>query len=498
MAGFAEYTKHDALGLAGLVEKKEVTPLELVDSAIDAIERLNPQLNAVIHTFYDRAREAARGELPAGPFRGVPFLFKDLLTAYAGEEMCSGAGFYRGWKPAKNSELANRYLASGVVLLGKTNTPEFGLVPTTEPKAFGPTRNPWDTSRTTGGSSGGTGAAVASRMVPMAGGGDGGGSIRIPSAMNGIFGLKPTRGRTPVGPAESEGWHGFAIEHVLTRSVRDSAAMLDATCGPFLGDFHYLPKPHGKFLDEVGKDPGKLRIAYSAEPFLPGEVHTECRRAIAETVRKLEALGHECIEARPNFDGLAFSRNFLVMAAAYSWVNIKEAEDTRGRKAQFGEFEERTWLAARMGDVFSAGEFVYAIRRLQEAAREVLLFCEDYDVVLNPTTGAPPQKLGFLDAKGVNAVIEKVASRIPLGPLMKNGAALDANAAEVFSFIPHPPVYNVTGQPSMSVPLYWTDEHLPVGSMFTAKFGDEATLLRLAAQLEAAHPWADKKPPVSA
>lgn len=497
MAGFADYAKYDGLGLAELVENKDVTPLELVDAAIQAIESLNPKLNAVIHTFYDRAREAAKGELPAGPFRGVPFLFKDLLTAYAGEEMCSGAGFYRGWKPPRNSEMADRYLSSGVVLLGKTNTPEFGLVPTTEPKAFGPSRNPWDTSRTTGGSSGGTGAAVASRMVPMAGGGDGGGSIRIPSAMNGIFGLKPTRGRTPVGPAEAEGWHGFAIEHVLTRSVRDSAAMLDCVSGPCLGDTHYLPKPDFKFLDEVGKDPGRLRIAYSAEPFLPGKVDPECRRAIAETVRILEDLGHECIEARPNFDGLAFSRNFLVMAAAYSWVNIREAEDARGRKAQFGEFEERTWLAARMGNTFSAGEFVYAIRRLQDAARQVLEFCEDYDVVLNPTTALPPQKLGFLDARGVNAVIEKVASRIPLGPLMKNEAALDANAAEVFAFIPHPPVYNVTGQPSMSVPLHWTDEGLPVGSMLTAKFAGEATLLRLAAQLEQARPWADRKPPVS-
>ena len=227
-------------------------------------------------------------------------------------------------------------------------------------------------------------------------------------------------------------------------------------------------------------------------------VKAEVVSAVGPVARQLTPHNKIAVTIPASAAALRIQRSPEPKIRAYSWVNIKEAEDTRGRKAQFGEFEERTWLAARMGGTFSAGEFVYAIRRLQEAAREVLLFCEDYDVVLNPTTGAPPQKLGFLDAKGVNAVIEKVASRIPLGPLMKNGAALDANAAEVFSFIPHPPVYNVTGQPSMSVPLYWTDEHLPVGSMFTAKFGDEATLLRLAAQLEAAHPWADKKPPVSA
>lgn len=497
MSGFTEYTEYDATGLAELVANKEVTSAELTETAIERIERINPRLNAVVYKLYDRARKQATGDLPDGPFRGVPFLIKDLLSALSGEPMQCGSRMYAGYRPRKNSELVNRYLATGVVIVGKTNTPELGLLPTTEPAALGAARNPWDVTRTTGGSSGGTGAAVAARIVPMGGGGDGGGSIRIPSSCCGIFGLKPTRGRTPVGPYETENWHGFAQEHVLTRSVRDSAAMLDAVSGPYLGDVHYLDKPTERFIDQVGKAPGKLRIAYSSQPILPGKVSQEAVAAVDDAVGLLRQLGHEVIPAAPAIDGHAFARSFLVVISCQTAAGIRTAEKRMGRKASSEDFELKTWLTARMGEAFSGGDYVEAIGNVQAMSAEVLRFCYDYDLVLNPTVAEAPPKLGFLEPKGVQAIAEQVMGRLPIARLVKNTPLIDQAAAEVYAFIPWTPVYNATGQPSMSVPLKWTDDGLPTGVMFTGKLGDEATLYRLAAQLEQARPWKDRRPPVS-
>lgn len=496
MSGFQEYGEYDALGLAELVEKKEVTPEELVEEAITRIDRINPQLNAVIRQLYTRARSQCKGELPSGPFRGVPFLLKDLHAELGGEILQWGSRMYRGWRPRENSELVNRFLAAGVVVVGKTNTPELGILPVTEPVEFGPARNPWDPTRTTGGSSGGSAAAVASRMVPFASGGDGGGSIRIPSSCCGLFGLKPTRGRTPAGPFETELWNGFAIEHVLTRSVRDSAAMLDATSGPFLGDTHYLPKPSTSFAGELGKDPGKLRVALGTEPLLPSRVHPDCVTAAEDTAELMRELGHEVVRARPRFDAQAFARNFLIVVSAQTAADIRRAEKRMGRKAELADFEKRTWLSARMGDSFTASEYCTAVSELQEMSREVHRFLEDFDVILNPTVSQPPQPHGFLDPPRPQQVLEEALLRLPVGRVVKKTPVFDQAAAEVFSFIPWTPVYNVGGQPSMSVPLFWNAHRLPVGSMFTAKFGDEATLFRLAAQLEEARPWIDRKPPV--
>ena len=495
MTDFPEYSQYDALGLAELVRSKQVTQAELLEACIARIEELNPKVNAVIDKLYDRARTQAKDPPSEGAFAGVPFLLKDLLSMLAGVPTRSGTRFYGDWRPDRNSELVNRYLATGALVVGKTNTPEFGILPSTEPERFGPTRNPWDLTRTAGGSSGGSAAAVASRMVPMAGGGDGGGSIRIPSACCGLFGLKPTRGRNPVGPFEAEPWHGFAIEHVLTRSVRDSAAMLDAVAGPFLGDAYGLPAPERCFLEEVGKPPGKLRIAFSPEPLLPGKVHPECRSALEETVALLGELGHVTVEAAPAIDGRAFARSFLVMVAGHTWASIRVAEERVGRKASRDDFEVKTWLAHRMGEAFSAGEYVQAIGRLQQAGREVLAFCEDYDVLLSPTTAMPSPKLGFLESTGFQGVLEKIALTLPVGKLMKSGAAVEQAAADSFSFVPWTPVFNATGQPSMSVPLCWSAGGLPIGMMFTASQGDEAPLFRLAAQLEEARPWKDRIPP---
>lgn len=491
----AEYDELDGLGLAELVRRGEVTPAELVEAAIERIEARNPAINAVIRPLFDRARAAASGTLPDGPFKGVPFLLKDLLSALEGTPLGAGSRMYQGWFPPTNSALVDRYLATGAVVMGKSNTPELGLLPSTEPVVHGPTRNPWNRERTAGGSSGGSAAAVAARMVPFAGGGDGGGSIRIPSSCCGLFGLKPSRGRTPTGPLEAEGWNGFAIEHVLTRSVRDSAAMLDAVCGWYPGDFHYLERPATPFLDEVGKPPGRLRIAVSAEPYLPSKVHPDVVAALEDAATLLTSLGHEVIRDAPRLDSNAFARAFLTVISGQTASAIRAAEVKVGRKADHEDFELRTRLSAAAGRAFSAGDYVTAVSILHAEARKVHQFLETCDVIVNPTLGQPPPPLGFLAPEGARATAEKLMARLPVGKALTFGPLLDQVGADVFSFIPWTAIYNVTGQPSMSVPLAWNGEGLPVGTMFTARYTNEALLFRLAAQLEQARPWAGKRPP---
>jgi len=496
MDGFHEYDRYDGLGLAELVRRKEISPAELVEEAIRRIETVNPQINAVIHPMYDLARQQVQQGLPEGPFRGVPFLLKDLLVHHAGVPTRSGSRFFRDFVPDHDSEIVRRYRQAGVVVLGKTNTPELGLVPYTEPVLFGPSRNPWDLSRTTGGSSGGSGAAVAARLVPVAHGNDGGGSIRIPASCCGVFGLKPTRGRTPMGPDIGEAWRGMAINHVLTLSVRDSAAMLDATAGPDVGAPYIIPPPQRPFLEEVGRDPGRLRIAFTARPLLPGTVHPDCVRGVEETARLCQDLGHIVEEAAPQIDGHAFARDFLTMVCAETRADIEEGEPLTGRKARYGEFEPATWALGLLGRQISAGEYSCALRALQRAARQVGQFFETYDVLLTPTLATPPMEIGWLQPTGVKAVALKLLGSLNAGALLNKLAGIEALAEEVFAFIPFTPVFNVTGQPAMSVPLVWNDAGLPIGMHFVARFGEEATLFRLAAQLERARPWFDRRPPI--
>jgi amidase len=499
MTTFAEYESYDALGLAELVRRRKASPRELVAAAIERIERINPQINAVIETLYDEALRAADGDLPDGPFAGVPFLLKDLQAAYAGVPMRSGSWFYRDWAPRHHSELVRRFLAAGVIVLGKTNTPELGLLPITEPVRFGPSRNPWNLMRTTGGSSGGSAAAVAARMVPMASGGDGGGSIRIPAACCGIFGLKPSRGRTPSGPDATEPWQGFAVDHVLTRSVRDSAAMLDATAGPDAGAWSHPPRPERPFLAEVGRVPGRLRIAFSAAPYLPaGDVDPECRAALEDTVVLLNQLGHDVFEGRPNVDGHAFAKAFLTMVTGETWADLREAERTVERRARRRDFEEGTWLLATLGQTFGAGEYAAACRYLKNTGRRFAAFmdAERVDVLLSPTLARLPVPLGALLPRGAEALVPRVMTRLSLGGPLRALGALDRAAQKAFSFIPYTPIFNASGQPSVSVPLSWTAAGMPVGLMFTARWGGEATLFRLAGQLEQSKPWGNRRPPV--
>jgi len=460
----------DATAQAQLVRNKEVQPIELVEAAIERIERLNPTLNAVITPMYDLARTRATGELPEGPFRGVPFLLKDIMASHAGVRMAMGSKLLQNFVPDHDSELVVRLKRAGLIILGKTNTPEFGILPTTEPKLFGASRNPWDIDRTTGGSSGGSAAAVAAGMVPMAHANDGGGSIRIPAACCGLFGLKPTRARNPMGPDFGDVFSGLVVEHAVTRSVRDSAALLDATAGPDVGDPYWAPPPERLFLDEVGADPGKLKIAFATRAASDVKVHADCVRAVESVATLCADLGHEVAEANLTLNAEMAQDAFNVLWSAGCGSTLKALGSTKE------QVEPLTWALKEISDKFSAADYIHALMTLQRISRDVARFFLDYDVLLTPTLAEPPVLLGTFDAPADN----------PL-PAFERAAA----------FACFTPLCNMTGQPGMSLPLFWNEDNLPIGTHFTGRFGDEATLFRLAAQLEEARPWADRRPPVS-
>ena len=490
---FKEYGNYDGLGLAELVRKKKVKPGELVEEAITRIETHNPQLNAVVNKLYDRARSMAESKLPDGPFKGVPFLMKDLIATLEGIPTSSGNKLWKNIPATATSELAKRWEASGVIVVGKTNTPEFGLTPYTESDALGPAHNPWDLSRTPGGSSGGSGAAVAARLVPLASGGDGGGSIRIPASACGLFGLKPTRGRTPIGPFIGEAWQGFAIEHVLTRSVRDSAAMLDATQGADVGAPYAIPEA-GPFLKEVGKRTGKLRIAVSTKPLMGKNVHADCVRGVEETAALLQALGHEVVEATPAINGEEFSLSFLTIIAGQMRADIEEIAALTGRKVSIDDFDISTFGVGLFGSILKASDYARASRYLQVVSRDIGRFFQNYDALLTPVLNQPPVKIGALKPTAAEQTQLKFIARTGQTWILKAMGIIKPLAAQTFEFVPWTPVFNVTGQPAMSVPLHWNAEGLPIGMHFVGKWGDEATLFRLAGQLEKARPWFDQAP----
>ncbi|HQI02284.1 MAG TPA: amidase [Deltaproteobacteria bacterium] len=494
MRAFPEYDHYDALGLAELVRKGQVSAEELCEEAVSRIDALNPVLNAVIYRMYDHARESIRRGLPDGPFTGVPFLIKDLVSSYAGVPMNKGSRAFRNYVPSFDSELMQRYKQSGVVILGKTNTPEFGLVGVTEPELHGPTRNPWNTDRTPGGSSGGSAAAVASGMVPMASGGDGGGSIRIPSSYCGLFGLKPSRGRNPSGPEYGPVWQGAEVEHVLTKTVRDCAAMLDAVCGPGPGEPYYMPKPQRPFIEELQQAPGSLRIGFTVRSPIQADVHHECRKAVESTARLLESLGHTVEEAEPKIDGIALARSYFMMYFGEIAADIRELNQVLGRKPVPADVEGPTWSLSLLGQAYSAGEFVLSLREWNRAARAMADFHRKYDLYLTPTTAFPPVKIGELKISAVEETLMKITNMFGLKRLMRLSGIADKIAVETLAKTPFTQLANLTGQPAMSVPLHWTSDGLPCGVQFIAPIGDEALLFRLAAQLEQAQPWAHSRP----
>jgi amidase len=423
----------------------------------------------------------------------VPFLLKDLNTAYAGQPLSSGSRMMKDYVPAFDSELVRRVKAAGLVPFGKTNTPEFGILGVTEPVLFGPARNPWNPKHTTGGSSGGSGAAVGARMVPMAHGGDGGGSIRIPASCCGLFGFKPTRGRVSLAPTYGESWSGMVQEHVLTRSVRDSAAMLDVLAGNVAGDPYWAPPVARPFAQEVGAPPGKLKVAYTRAPLFGNKTHPDCEAALDSTLKLLTVLGHEVVEARPEFSRDELVRAYLMVVASNVAADVAAAVKLSGKRASGALLEPQTRALALAGRKSSALDQVEAEASMHRAGRSLAAFFQGYDVFMTPTLAQPPVEVGSLALKLMDKISIAVLLAFPLKVLVDT--MIDQMAADALEPVPNTQLFNQTGQPAMSVPLHWNAAGLPIGVQFVGRFGDEATLFRLAAQLEAARPWADRVPP---
>jgi amidase len=499
-----EYGRLDGLALAELVRRREVTPAELIEEAIRRAERVNPRIGAIVTPLYDRARaEAAAAAADAHrtklPFAGLPLLLKDLDAALAGVPQTACSRLLANYIPARDSTIVDRFRAAGAIVFGRTATPELGLLPYTEPAMFGPARNPWNLELTPGGSSGGAAAAVAAGIVPLAHANDGGGSIRIPASCCGLFGLKPTRGRTPVGPDRTQLWSGFAIGHVISRSVRDSAAMLDAIAGPETTSPYVAPPPARPFLDEVGAPPGRLRVALSKRGIAAeGTPHADCVAAADDAARLLADLGHHVEEVDVDADADAFGRAFFLHACIEIAAIVARVEATRARRARRSELETNTAIAAIIGRQQSAVRAVLTRESLDAVACRAAAVYAGYDVVLSPTLASPPVRLGGLAPRGLEAFGQELVVALHLGFLLRIPGVVDPSVRRVLRFMPYTPLANVTGQPAMNVPLYWNAAGVPIGVQFQARLGDEATLLRLAAQLEAARPWRDRRPPVHA
>ncbi|MCX5514966.1 amidase [Kaistia algarum] len=462
----AEYAAQDAVGLAGLIARREVSAEELIDATIEAIERLNPSLNAVVHRFYDEARAALRAGLPGGRFHGVPFLLKDLDVAMRGVPLSEGSRLMSDYIPDFDATIVARYRAAGLVILGRTNSAELGLSFTTEPLAHGPTRHPLDSRLSPGGSSGGSAAAVASGMVPMAHATDGGGSIRQPAALTGLFGLKPTRGRTPPGPDRSEIFFGISVGHAITRTVRDSAALLDATCGHEPGAVFTPPEPAFTYESMVEREPPRLRMALQSEPFNGATVDKACRAALDNAARLMEAMGHHVEFARPDLSGLDFGPATALLAGAFTADKVEAYAAKAGIADPYSLLEPAHAAFVRESQPRSARDAVAALEIVRAVERRYAGFFERWDVILSPVTATSELPLGWLSAE--------------VGDLAEVGRRAAAHA-------PFTAPYNLAGVPAMSVPF--PQQGKPVGVQFAAAFGREDLLFSLAAAIERAKPW---------
>ncbi len=463
----------DGIAQADLVRTGELTAAELAEAALRRIEDADRELGFLVERMDNQARALAADTPREGALAGVPMLLKDHLARCAGVRHTSGSRYLRDFTPERDSEIVARYKRGGLVPVGTAATCEFALLSTAESARYGPCRNPWSTDRTTGGSSGGSAAAVAAGAVPLAHANDAGGSIRIPASCCGVFGLKPTRARNPLGPAYGDVGGGLWAEHVVTRSVRDSAAALDATCGPMPGDPYGAPPAARTFLEEVGADPGRLRIALCPDAPTGVPVDASCRAAVERGAKLCEELGHTVEEASLPVDGVALEEAFFLIYAAGAAWRLDAWRRELGRDPEPGELEPATEWLVELGRSHGAADYLLAVEEVQADARRIADFHETYDAVLSPTLAAPPLPLGtFATEPGQGLRTFEV----------------DA-AFAAFTWIA-----NATGQPAMSVPLDWSDEGLPIGVHFSAAFGDEALLFRLAAQLEAARPWAQRRP----
>jgi Asp-tRNA(Asn)/Glu-tRNA(Gln) amidotransferase A subunit family amidase len=469
---FDEYRRHDATALAGLIAKGEVSAKEVLETAIARAEQVNPAINAIVHKQYDRARSAVAAGLPGGPLQGVPFLIKDLGFLDKGEPARLGSSLFKDFVADHDSAYVTRCKKAGLVIMGRSSTPEFGLNPNTEPRLQGSCRNPWNLEHSAGGSSGGAAAAVIAGTLPVAHATDGGGSIRIPAAQCGLFGLKPSRGRMSLAPDAGEGWGGLSIGHVVSRSVRDSALMLDCTAGSEPGDPYTAPPPECSFVEALGRPPRKLRIAMALGDHRGGKLHPECAKAVTGAAKLCASLGHivEEVQAPPELVALR-PMNSIISAA-----NVARALGLRwkalGREPDAKDVESVTWAVYQRGLKVSGVAYVEAIAAVHAAGRRLAAFLADWDVLLTTTLPAPPPKLGYFDQNGdVQTFVDRVTEYLSITPL-----------------------HNATGTPAMSVPLHWTADGLPIGVHFAGRYGEEATLLRLAAQLETAQPWFNRLP----
>ena len=474
MAAFDEYERYDALGLAELVRAGQVSSAELVEAATLRIAARNPRLRAVVD-LYAGATSARRAM--DGPFAGVPFLLKDLGVQVAGERITNGSTFWAGQVAVKDSTIVQRYRAAGLVLLGSTATAEYGLSCDTRPALHGATVNPWNPDRMPGGSSGGAAVAVASGMVPAAHATDGGGSIRIPSSCCGLFGLKPSRGRNPVGPDVGEGWNGLSVQHVITRSVRDSAAFLDATHGPEPGDPYAAPAPEGAFLQALGEPFAPCTIAFQTVDHFGVPVAPALADAIRRTARLLESLGHRVEEARPEFDAAALKAAMFTIVGCNAAHAVRTRESALGRPCRDGDVEPitRLWIdrcAGRSGE-----DLVRAIGTIHATARRFGRFFERFDLLLSPTCASPV---------------------LPAGSIDMQGRDLDAYYDRLYAHNGFTAPCNCIGIPAASVPLEQDTDGMPIGLQLAAPLGGERRLLQVSAQLELARPWADRRPPVAA
>lgn len=490
--GFDAYEQTDATGLAALVRAGEVTPSELVEEAITRIEARDGELNAVVYRRFAEARERAAGELPDGPLRGVPYLLKDLHVMDAGHPTGSGTRLLQEHAHREDSHMVQRLRAAGVVILGHTNTPEFGIMGITEPRVHGPTRNPWNPEHTSGGSSGGSGAAVAGGYVPACHASDGGGSIRIPASHCGLVGLKPTRGRTPMGPHVGEGWQGLSIEHALTRTVRDTALLLDVEAGLEPGAPSQVVPPERPFVQEVGRDPGKLRIAFTTDALFAGANHADCVAAVEDAAAAARALGHEVEVASPQLDLEALRMAYFVFVTAGVAQDVEETAAAAGVSPRPADFEPSTWLFRSIGMALSARDVEAARRTVHRAGFEVARFFETHDLWLTATCARPPAKVGELYPDASKERLMRVLRYLGTKSVILR--ALDGLVDEALSATPNTQLANLLGVPAISLPLFWNEAGLPIGSQWIAPFAREDRLIQLASQLEQSRPWADRRP----
>lgn len=485
-----DYKQYDALGLAELIRKKEVTPAEVHEAAIREIEHKNDKLNTVIYKMYDQSQKEQATQ-QTGIFAGVPFLAKNIGQEVKAQPMTEGSKSLADFKASEDSEFIRQLRETGISILGITNVPEFALMGVTEPALYGPSRNPWNVDHTPGGSSGGASAAVASGMVPIAGANDGRGSIRIPAAFTGLFGLKPTRGRTPIGPIRGRSWQGASIDHILSRSVRDSAAMLDQYRFDRANAF-YTPTFNSSYFEVSQKAIEKpLKIAFTNNSPIGGSVHEECKKAVLKCVKLLEEQGHDVVEMEAPIDGMRLANSYITMYFAEVASGLNEISKRIGRKVTMQDVEATTWLLGLLGKVVNAEELLTSLKFWDELAIQMEAFHDEYDLYITPTTAFPASKIGELEPTSFEQSLIQVVGRLPLGRLIKK--PVDDIVFKNLERTPYTQLANLTGQPAITMPLHVTKDGLPCGVQVMARRGREDLLLQLAGQLEQSAIWVDIK-----